>query len=120
MGEQDHEPQDRTGAAADGGGEGARIPGPLLRRLKSRGQLLKPVVHLGKGGLTPDLVRSVEQALSDHELIKVRFEALKDQRKTLVPELARLSRSAVVLQVGHTVVLYREHPDPERRSWRGS
>lgn len=98
----------------------SRLPGPLLRRLKSRGQLLKPVVHIGKGGLSEDLLVSVDRALDDHELIKVRFEALKDQRKTLVPELASRSRSSVVLQVGHTVVLYREHPDPERRRFNAA
>ena len=52
------------------------LPGPHLRRLKSMGQLLDPVVHLGKGGLTEALLASVNLALADHELIASRRAAL--------------------------------------------
>ena len=93
----------------------SRLPGPHLRRLKALGQLLKPVVHVGKGGLTDALAASVTQALADHELIKVKFEALKDQKKTLAPELAARTGSVVIQRVGNVVVLFRRQPDAARR-----
>ncbi len=86
-----------------------------LGRLKALGQLLNPLVHVGKGGLSESLVATVDRALSDHELIKVKFDALKEQKKVLAPELAEKTRSRLVQRVGNVVVLYREHPDPERR-----
>ncbi len=93
----------------------AALPGARLRRLKSLGQRLNPVVHVGKGGLTEALVGNVQQALLDHELIKVKFEAHKDEKKTLAPELAARTRSQVIQRVGNVVVLYREHPEPAKR-----
>lgn len=89
-----------------------------MGRLKSLGQLLKPVVHVGKGGLSGALLATVEQALIDHELIKVKFDALKEQKKALAPELAVRTGSRLVQRVGNVVVLYRQHPDPERRKIR--
>lgn len=102
---------DRMSEERAGGG----VP---MGRLKSMGQLLSPVVHVGKGGLTDALVATVDQALKDHELIKVRFEALKEQKKALAPELAGRTGSKLVQRVGNVAVLYREHPDPERRKVR--
>lgn len=93
----------------------SRLPGPHLRRLKALGQVLKPVVHVGKGGLTDALVETVSQALANHELIKVKFEALKEQKKTLAPELATRTGSEVVQRVGNVVVLFRRHPEEARR-----
>ena len=87
-----------------------RPRGQELRSLKSRGQLLKPVVSVGKGGLSEALVASVEQALADHELIKVRFEMFKDQKKQLAPELAARTGSHLVQRVGNVAVLYRRRP----------
>ncbi len=93
----------------------APLPGPHLRRLKSLGQLLKPVVHVGKGGLTDALVATVAQALADHELIKVKFEALKDQKKSLAPELATRTGSRMIQRVGNVVVLFKRHPEVAHR-----
>lgn len=96
----------------------ASLPGPHLRRLKSMGQLLDPVVHIGKGGLTEALLASVDQALIDHELIKVKFDAHKEEKKTMAPELATRTGSRVVQRVGNVVVLYRANPNAEQRKIR--
>ena len=93
----------------------SRLPGTHLRRLKALGQVLKPVVHIGKSGLTESLVGSVKQALEDHELIKVKFDALKDQKKTLVVELVDRTASHLIQRVGNVAVLYRQHSDEAKR-----
>jgi RNA-binding protein len=79
------------------------------------GQLLKPVVHIGKSGLTESLIGFVNQALADHELIKVKFDALKDQKKTLVIELVDKTSSHLVQRVGNVAVLFRQHPEEAKR-----
>jgi RNA-binding protein len=94
------------------------LPGSRLGRLKSMGQLLKPAVHVGKSGLSAALLAEVDRALAEQELIKVKFDALKEEKKVLAPQLAAKTGSRVVQRVGHVVVLYREHPDPERRKIR--
>ena len=95
--------------------ENQRLAGPLLRRLKSMGQLLKPVVFVGKDGLSTGLVASVDQALSDHELIKVKFDAHKEEKKVLAPDLAARTSSHLIQRVGNVAVLFRQHPEPEKR-----
>jgi len=49
-------------------------------------QKLDPVLHLGKAGLTDAFLAGAEQALNDHELIKIKFAAFKEERKSLAAE----------------------------------
>ncbi len=91
------------------------LSNPQIRKLKVLAQKLDPVLHLGKAGLTDGFLASVEQALNDHELIKIKFTAFKDERKTLAAEMAARTDSELVWIVGHVTVLYREQADPARR-----
>lgn len=87
---------------------------PTMRELKVRAQLLKPSVRLGRAGITPEFLAVFEDALERTQLVKLRFEGHKDERKTLSKQLAGQSRSLLVQQVGHTAVFYRkpETSDP--------
>jgi RNA-binding protein len=91
------------------------LTNPQKRKLKAMAQRLDPMVRLGKQGLSDAFVRSVDEALAIHELVKVRFDDFKEQKHELMPELARRTASALIMQVGHVVVLYRQQADPARR-----
>jgi RNA-binding protein len=80
---------------------------PRLSELKSRAQLLKPVLRLGKAGATPEFLAALEEQLNLHQILKIRFEGFKEERKTLSKELATKTNSLLVQQVGHTAVYYR-------------
>ncbi len=80
---------------------------PSLRELKSRAQLLKPVIKLGKAGATSEFLAELNKLLDLHGLVKLRFEGFKDERKTLSKELAEKTGSTLVQQVGHTAVYHR-------------
>ena len=80
---------------------------PTLRELKSRSQKLKPVIHVGHDGITDALLAALDQTLTDHGLVKVRFTDHKSERKQLTAELATRTNSRQILLVGHTVTLYR-------------
>jgi RNA-binding protein len=86
-----------------------------IRQLKALAQRLEPVVYVGKAGVTNELLASVEQALSDHELIKVKFTAFKDEKKVLAAEMATRTHSELVWIIGHVAVLYRAQSDPAKR-----
>lgn len=73
-------------------------------------------VHLGKQGLTPALVQAVATQLLAHELIKVKFGEFKDERQTLAEELTSLTDSVLVAVIGNVALLYRPHPERNRRS----
>ncbi len=80
---------------------------PSLRELKSRAQLAKPLIKLGKAGASPEFLAELEKLLDLHGLVKLRFEGFKDERKTLSKELAEKTGAILVQQVGHTAVYYR-------------
>jgi len=86
-----------------------------ISHLKGLGQLLEPVVRVGNAGLSDALIASLNQALDDHELVKVKFSALKEQKKLLSPQLAELSHSRLIMRVGNVAVLYRQQADPAKR-----
>jgi RNA-binding protein len=78
-----------------------------LRALKARAQLLKPMLKVGKDGLSPAFLKELDAMLTHHDLVKVKFDGFKEQKKELGPKLAESVRAKVVMQVGHVVVLFR-------------
>ena len=86
-----------------------------ISKLKSLAQRLEPVVYVGKAGVTDELLAAVEQALNDHELIKIKFTSFKEEKESLAAEMAARSHSELVWIVGHVAVLYRAQADPARR-----
>ena len=82
------------------------------RDLKSRAQRLEPVVKIGHAGVTPEFLASLDRALNDHELVKVRFSDFKEEKKTLAPLVAEKSGSELVVRVGNVAVFYRRRLAP--------
>jgi RNA-binding protein len=78
-----------------------------VRGLKARAQLLKPMLKVGKDGLSAAFLKALDDALAHHELVKVKFDEFKEQKKELGPKLAESSSANLITQVGHVVVLFR-------------
>ena len=74
---------------------------------------LKPIVQIGHEGISEGVVAAVEQALNDHELIKVRMHAPRD-KKAMAEELAARSNAHLCGVVGHTAILFKPHPEQPR------
>ena len=89
------------------------LAGFQKRFLRSRAQRLDPVVWVGDDGLSPGVLRALDEALTAHELVKVRMRAPADKRAAAA-ELAAVSRSVLVGLIGHTVVLFRRNPDESK------
>src|ERR1700739_3974790 len=78
-----------------------------IRRLKGAAQLLHPILKIRKAGLSDGFVQSVNDALSQHELVKIKFVEFKDQKKDLAPQLADRTASDLVMRGGNVMVLHR-------------
>jgi RNA-binding protein len=90
------------------------LTGKQVRHLRALGHHLKPVVMVGKDGITPSLLDSVDTCLSDHELIKIKIlETCPKDRKAAAVMLAKHTSSYIVQVVGRTVILYRKAETPE-------
>ncbi len=83
--------------------------------LRREAHSLKPIVQIGKQGLTEQVQATIEQALSTRELIKIKFLDFRDQKKELAEELVGALGGALVSVIGNIAILYREQPDPEKR-----
>lgn len=69
-------------------------------------------MQIGKGGIDDGLVAAVNQALLDHELIKVKVgENAGMEREEAAEQIATKTKSDVAGVVGNIVMLYRAHPD---------
>lgn len=93
----------------------APLPNSTISKLKALAQRLDPVLALGKAGATDAFVKSLDEALGIHELVKMKFAAFKDERKTIAPQLAEKTNSHLVWIVGHVAVFYRQQPDAAKR-----
>ncbi len=85
------------------------------KELRKLAHHLEPVVWIGKDGLSDDVVAATVDALAAHELIKIKLLALKEERKQVARDLADKADCVLAGVIGHVVILYREHPDPEKR-----
>ena len=83
-----------------------------LRELKARAQRIKPMLKVGKDGLSPQFLKAVDETLSHHDLVKVKFGEFREQKKELGPKLAESVSAHLVMAVGHVVVLFRRKPAP--------
>ena len=84
--------------------------------LKSLAMKLDPVVQVGKGSLTPEIVSAADEALAARELIKVGvLKNCLDDPREIGEVLAERTHSQVVQVIGKKIVLYREGKDDKKK-----
>ena len=76
--------------------------------LKSLAHPIKATVMVGKGGVDERIYASLEESLTSHELVKVKFQAQKDQIRPLSEDLARNTQSDLISIIGFVATFYRE------------
>ena len=77
--------------------------------LKGLAHHLNPVVMLGGNGLTEGVLAEIDNALSHHELIKVKVSgADRETKQLIIDAIVRETQAEAVQIIGHVVVLYRE------------
>lgn len=87
------------------------LGGKQRRHLRSLGHHLEPVVQLGKQGLTDAVVAAVDEALTRHELVKVRIGTeCPDDRHDVAERLGPLVKGEIAQVLGRTLLVYRRHP----------
>jgi len=91
------------------------LKGAHRKFLRGLAHGLRPLVLVGKGGVTAGLLASVNQALDDPELIKVRFVDHKDSRNELALRIAGEAKCSLAGLIGNVAIFYRRQADPSRR-----
>jgi RNA-binding protein len=91
------------------------LDGKRRRKLRALGHHLAVVVKVGQEGVTSGVVAALEQALWDHELVKVKLASDdRDTRKEQAEALASGTGAEVAQVLGRTVLLYKQNPDEPR------
>ena len=92
-----------------------QLKGSQRKYLRSQAHHLKPLVIIGRNGINKQVIGSVDLALKDHELIKVKFGEFKEAKKEISTEIAKATKSEVVGIIGNIAIFYRQNPEPEKR-----
>jgi RNA-binding protein len=82
------------------------------RFLRGLGHHLQVNAMLGKEGFTDQVIKSINEVVDAHELVKVRVQDnFPHDRKEAGPMLAAESGTALVQVIGRTILIYRGNPD---------
>ena len=85
------------------------------KRLRAAAHPLKPVVMVGQHGYSAAVAAAIDEALGDHELIKIRLRGIeREQRKPVVTEICNDLDAEVVGLVGGVATLFRAQPEKDR------
>ncbi|MEO5377413.1 MAG: ribosome assembly RNA-binding protein YhbY [Magnetococcus sp. DMHC-6] len=84
--------------------------------LRGLAHSLKPLILIGGNGVTPNLLAAIDEALEGHELIKIRFNNHKDQKKELLEEIIIGTNCEAAGMVGHVSMLYRARKEEKKRT----
>lgn len=84
--------------------------------LRSFAHNLKPLLHVGKEGVTDAIVEAVRAAFNTREVLKIKVleSAPEDIREAASGLVGRLDHTQLVQIIGRTAVLYRRDPDDPR------
>ena len=82
------------------------------RHLRTISHTLKPVVNLGKFGLSQETKNEIDAQLLQHELIKIKVLDSSPISKKECADVLALKKSLEVIQIiGKTLTLYCPHPE---------
>jgi len=88
------------------------LSGKQRSYLRSKGNQMKPVIQVGKDGISSSLVEQVNETIEARELIKVRI--LNNSlytAKEAAQELAKKCGAEVVQVIGNVCLIYRRNDE---------
>ena len=78
------------------------------KHLRGLAHDLKPIIHVGAGGISTGLAAELNQTLDHHELVKVKVRVGdRDARHAAINEMIEKSHASLVACIGNTAILYR-------------
>lgn len=81
--------------------------------LRSLAHHLDPVFQIGKEGVTPEVVRAIDEALESRELIKLNvLKTCEDELPLVVDKVTKRTHSECVQMIGRRFSLYRRAKKP--------
>lgn len=86
------------------------------KHLRRIGHKLSPVVTVAGKGLSESVVKEIDRALKDHELIKVKLAVPgRSERDAAIASICQQLGAEAVQRIGHVLLLYRKAAQPDPR-----
>ena len=83
-----------------------------VRKLRGYAHSLKVIVTVGNNGLTESVQNEIDNALEQHELLKIRVNAGdRDERDEMINSICEKSGAQLIQRIGHVASLYRANPE---------
>lgn len=81
--------------------------------LKGLAMNIEPIVQIGKGSVTPELIEAVAECFNTHELIKLTvLKNCLDDPRAIAEMIGERTHSQVVQVIGRKIILYK----PDRKN----
>lgn len=77
---------------------------------------LEPIVLIGQGGITDNVIYQVSNALKTHELIKIKFNEYKDDKHEISKLIEEKTDSTLIRIIGNIAIFYKEIPQDDKRT----
>ena len=90
------------------------LTGKQRRQLRALGHHLNVVVQVGAQGVTPGVVAACEQALFDHELIKIKVGEGPEDRHDAAEKLASATGAEIAQVLGNTILLFKQREEDSK------
>ncbi|GEL69136.1 MULTISPECIES: ribosome assembly RNA-binding protein YhbY [Myxococcus] len=84
------------------------LTGKQRRHLRALGHHLEPVVIVGQAGVTEGVIAAIEQALQDHELIKVKINEGPETRQEAAARIAEGTQAELAQLLGRTALVFKK------------
>ena len=85
------------------------LTGKQRSYLKSLANSIEPLMQIGKGGITENVLKQIDDALRARELIKINILSNSMlEAKDAANEISESLRAEYVQSIGHKFILYRE------------
>lgn len=85
--------------------------------LEKNAQPLSPLVQVGGAGVTEEQIKQISRLLGEHELIKIKFNEFKDEKRELSAEIAQKTEATLVRLIGNVLILYRPAEEVKNRQF---
>ena len=87
------------------------LSGKQKRHLRSLIAVQPAIIHIGKGGLNPNLIQQINDALVARELIKIKILPNSDLELKETAQVICTEVTADLVQIiGFNIVLFKENP----------
>ncbi len=80
-------------------------------------QKLSAIVHIGKNGVSDEVLRQIDEAIAHHELLKVKLYGQKELIREVATEVSEKLNIHLIEVRGFTAVFYKQQEDPAKQRY---